>query len=81
MIEHRTEPRRRQVKGAKILLNRGHSTVDCILHNLSTDGACLKLANGTWIPDEFDLSVLKDNQVRPCKVIWRKLDRVGVIFI
>jgi hypothetical protein len=68
------------LKAASIQFNHRSSTIDCVLHNVSTNGACLRVESGVAIPDKFDLSV-PNNEIRACRVAWRKLDRVGVRFL
>jgi hypothetical protein len=80
MSEHRIDPRRRVLKAARILFNRRFSTVDCVVQNVSQGGACLRVESAVSIPDEFDLSMPNNDEIRACRVAWRKLDRVGVKF-
>jgi hypothetical protein len=81
MNEHRRAPRHRVFKAGKVLFNRHFSAVDCVVRNVSSTGACLELESSISLPDEFELSILKDNVVRACRVAWRRLDRVGVTFV
>jgi len=50
------------------------------LRNLSAGGACLELASQLGIPDAFDLIIGEGNVRRPCRVAWRKANRMGVQF-
>ena len=71
--------RRRVLLGARIS-DRSHSTsTDCRVRDLSDGGACLLVASPIGIPDNFNL-MLTDGAVKPCKVEWRKADRIGVSF-
>ena len=49
------------------------------MRDLSETGACLVIASPVGIPDTFDL-VLVGGVVKPCKVEWRKADKISVSF-
>jgi hypothetical protein len=55
-------------------------TESCTIRNLSAGGACLELASQVGIPDAFDLIIGEGNVRRPCRVAWRKANRMGVQF-
>jgi hypothetical protein len=80
MDERRHQSRTRSLKGASIAFNNHSSTIDCVVKNLSDDGACLEVENSVGVPETFEL-VLNQNHVhKPSRVIWRVLRRVGVAF-
>ncbi|HEX2255495.1 MAG TPA: PilZ domain-containing protein [Afifellaceae bacterium] len=68
------------LKEAKIVTNHGHSTIDCILRDISTGGARLKVENGLAVPGRFDLLLVSENTRLPAQVVWRKPNEVGVCF-
>lgn len=77
--EKRAEPRRRVLKGARIVV-AGQSTFDCTVRNLSSIGALLKVSSVVGIPDHFDL-VLDDGQRFSCAVSRRTATELGVSFL
>ena len=77
--EHRAQQRRPTLKGGRIVFNSGRSTIDCTVRNLSRDGAKLQVASVVGIPDTFDL-LLPNTTRQPCRVAWRKVKEVGVVF-
>ena len=77
--EHRAQQRRSTLKGGKIVFNAGRSTIDCTVRNLSRDGAKLQVASVVGIPDAFDL-LLPNTARQPCRIAWRKVKEVGVVF-
>jgi len=81
MEERRKLLRQRVLKSAKIVYNRDHSVVDCMVRNISTNGAQLSLPNTLGIPPRFDLRLEADGQRLGCEVIWRHAQRIGVRFI
>jgi PilZ domain-containing protein len=50
------------------------------VRNLSEKGAALEVASVVGIPTEFSLIIQADNINRRCRVVWRKLNRIGVAF-
>jgi hypothetical protein len=79
MGERRAVPRHRTFKGGTIAFNRHFSTVDCLVRNLTAKGALLRVASSTGIPARFDLK-LEHEDYRPCRVIWRHPDAIGIVF-
>jgi hypothetical protein len=80
MEERRKIKRMRVLKGAKIIFNERLSTLDCIVRNLNTAGACLQLASPVGFPTSFEMSLDGDRSIRSCRVIWHSADRIGVAF-
>ena len=72
---NRITPRHRVLKGARIEF--GSSVFDCTIRNLSDTGAALDVSP-VGIPAEFTL--VAEGFRRPCKVVWRKEQRIGVTF-
>jgi hypothetical protein len=77
--EKRRTPRQRTLKGGVIAFNGRFSKVDCIVANLTPEGALLKLDSTDSIPDRIELRLV-DEEYRVCRVIWRRRDRLGVAF-
>ena len=58
----------------------GASVIHCTVQNITSGGACLKLANTSGVPDCFELTFELGRTRRPCRVIWRTADQLGVAF-
>ena len=80
MQERRQVPRSRTLKSGKIIVHAHTSLVDCTVRNLSSKGALLVVASLAGIPEKFDLLLEATGEHRPCHVIWRGEDRLGVEF-
>ena len=78
--DHRKAQRRHTLKGGRIVFNNGRSTFDCIVRNLSRQGAKLQVGSSVGVPETFEL-VLPNTHKQPCKVIWRKAKEIGIEFI
>jgi PAS domain-containing protein len=68
------------LKGAKIVFNNKQSAISCIMRNLSSEGASLQVESTVGVPAFFDLIVDGENSARPCDVIWKARNRIGVSF-
>lgn len=78
--ERRRTSRRRVLKRALIVFQRGHCTIRCQVLNISESGALLMPDDILLCPNEF---VLKPDvgKERSCEVVWRKGTRVAVHFV
>lgn len=73
-------PRRRVLKGGKIIFNNATSVIDCIVRNLSEGGAALEVTSSAGIPAEFRLAVPNEFE-RPCRLVWIRGVRMRVEFV
>jgi hypothetical protein len=76
--ERRSKPRQRVLKGAIIHFNKGYGALECVVRNLSENGARLAFGETTAVPSAFDLKIAGGNTVRVANVRWRTPDSVGV---
>ncbi len=80
MQDRRTAPRLRSLKGGRIEFNRHWPPVECVVRNLSRQGACLEIDGQYNTSLEFSLTFLQANETRSCRQIWRQDNRIGVAF-
>ena len=78
--ERRTVTRTRISRNAKIIAPRRTSVIHCTVQNITSSGACLKVANTYGMPDTFELTFEHGRTRRPCRVMWRTNDELGVAF-
>jgi hypothetical protein len=78
--DRRGAPRRRVLKAAIVAYNDRHSTLPCMVRDLSATGARLRADNSIAIPDTFELIVELDGLEARCEVVWRRDGEVGVKF-
>lgn len=76
----RSKRRRRVYKRARIVFNNGYAVFDCIVRNVSGGGALLEMETLLGIPGAFRIVMSQDTAARPCRVIWRTEQRMGVAF-
>ena len=72
--------RTKVLRNAKIIAPRRTSVIHCTVQNITSAGACLKLANTYGVPDQFELTFEHGRTRRPCRVVWRTADLLGVSF-
>ena len=75
--ERRFSSRKKLFRAGKTLWPNGDST-ECVVHNMSTTGAKLEVFGPA--PNSFDLIVDGDSIRRPCYVVWRKANMIGIRF-
>jgi hypothetical protein len=71
-------PRRQLLKSASISFEGGFKTVS--VHNLSATGAALEVKSQQEVPNTFVLVLEMEQRQRPCRIVWRNGNRIGVAF-
>jgi hypothetical protein len=80
MDDRRDVKRTRVLRSAKIIVPRRSPVIHCTVQNITSGGACLKLANTYGVPLTFDLTFEHGRTRRSCRVVWRTDDKLGVAF-
>jgi hypothetical protein len=80
MLDRRQNPRFKTYKAAQIVFNGRWSTFDCLVRNLSDQGACLEIPSTADIPVKFSMMSKLEKTEQTCSLIWRTKDHVGVAF-
>ncbi len=78
--DNRQFPRSHVLRRARIVFRRGYSTVDCVVLDLSTGGARLKVDEWMPLPDRFELRI-ENGPARDAEVRYRTLEATGVRFV
>jgi PilZ domain len=79
--EKRRAPRRRVLKGAIVAYNDRHSTIPCVVRDISDVGARLRTDGVMNAPDTFLLIVELDGIEADCAVVWRRPPDLAVTFV
>lgn len=80
LTERRRSVRNRTLIGGKIIFNQRQSTLDCVVRNLSDDGALLVFPDSVPLPDLFELYVPLKRESRMVRSRWRDSEHIGVTF-
>jgi len=78
--ERRNSMRSKVLKGAKIILGTS-SVIDCVVRNVTNNGARVELANTVELPEDLGLTFDGGRSIRPCKVVWRTVTETGIQFV
>jgi PilZ domain len=79
MIEHRSQPRRRHLREARLVFNNRTSTLTCIVRDMSASGARITLDRADTVPDRFEFA-LKGRAPISARKIWARMNELGVSF-
>ena len=80
MPESRHSLRTPRLRAGKIVFNNKSSVIDCMVRNLSRNGACLLVPNVIGVPLTFELRIEGEDASRACKMIWNNQNRIGIEF-
>ncbi len=82
MKNDKRKAERRNMRHRALVVGPDNAPVaDCMISDVSATGAQLNLTASVELPDQFDLILAKGGAVRrPCTVIWRDANHVGVRF-
>jgi hypothetical protein len=81
MSEHRREVRQKTFLKGRIIFNKGASSMDCLVRDLSASGARLALTETTTLPEGFDLYIPQKEKTYRASLCWRRADGIGVTFV
>ena len=80
MVENRRSVRTRTLYKGVIAFNNRSSTMNCVIKNLSAQGAKLVLGSPIGVPATFELAVAHKQRSYEARVVWRSGDEIGVVF-
>ena len=81
MDERRTTQRSRRFLGGSIAFNERRSSFDCLVRDLSQDGARICLPSTVGLPISFELTVRATGERRDVQIMWRDHMQAGVRFL
>lgn len=79
-MEQRSATRSRTLLPALISFDRGRSTTEAVVRDLSEAGARLKVSAGVPLPELFEIHFQRTDERRHARLCWRRGDFVGVQF-
>lgn len=78
-LERRRYPRSKMIGTGQVAVGDGYVAMECVVLDWSDGGARLRPTDVVSCPDSFTL-MTTTGQTRPCQVIWRRNDTLGVAF-
>ena len=80
--ELRNAPRRRvRLRSGKLANFTGRVLSDCLIHDKSLTGACVRLMNRAPLPLDFALYEEDIDCITPVRLVWRSGKSLGLCFI
>jgi hypothetical protein len=81
MRERREFKRGRTYLGGRLAFNNQYCSIDCLVRNMSRNGAKLVFEGTVLLPGEFDLTLPQKGESRRARVVWRQQDEAGITFL
>lgn len=81
MSERRRSHRDLTYLGGTVAFNDRNSTLDCLVRNLSSEGAKITFSDSVAIPDAFDILIPHKGQSLRAHTIWRTDRQAGLVFL
>jgi hypothetical protein len=79
IVEKRASSRHRVLKQGLLAFDHGGG-VDCIVRNLSPNGARIDIVSPVGLPEVFTLVIEADQFSRRCRAVWSSNKQIGVVF-
>lgn len=80
MRDRRIATRQRSFLQGRIFFNKGRSSIDCLIRDISETGAKLVFSDSVVIPDVVDLYIPNKDETHRVRIQRRVGDEVGVAF-
>lgn len=78
--EQRQDIRKRTFLKGRIHFNKGASSMDCLIRDMSVTGARLELSETSTLPEVFDIYVPQKDETFRATLRWRRDGAVGIAF-
>lgn len=80
MAERRQSGRHRSFLRGLVSFDSKHGALDCIIRDLSDDGARIVFSESVALPESLELRIPQKQQTLRARVSWRHGDEVGLDF-
>jgi hypothetical protein len=81
MRERREFQRGRTYLGGRLAFNNQYCTIDCLVRNMSRNGAELVFEGSVLLPGEFEFMLPQKGESRRAHVVWRSEGEAGIAFL
>ena len=79
--ERRTAPRQKAFLRGKLYYSNRLNVADCLIRDMSDQGARVIVSDALALPDELELHVLQKDQNCLVRVVWRRGQEMGLAFV
>jgi hypothetical protein len=80
MAERRRSVRKKSFLRGCVYFNKRRSAIDCLIRDISDQGARIIFSGAVNVPDVVDLYIPQKEQTIRARVQWRRGDEVGLAF-
>ncbi|MFL6797750.1 MAG: PilZ domain-containing protein [Xanthobacteraceae bacterium] len=80
MSERRGSTRQKSFLRGCVYFNNKRSAIDCLVRDVSAEGARLIFSEAVSVPDRIDLHIPQKDETLTAHVEWRHGDEIGVAF-
>lgn len=80
MAEGRKSNRKRAILAGKIIYNDLSTSVDCLIRNISEEGAKIEIGETMILPARFQFLVPQHGRTYKARIAWRQDNEVGLEF-
>ncbi|MDB5471022.1 MAG: pilus assembly protein PilZ [Caulobacter sp.] len=77
-VERRRNQRQRALLTGKLSTDGANITIDCVIKNISVEGALVETGSPHLIPNELHLLQVREGIAWDARVIWRRGSKVGL---
>lgn len=79
--ERRSDQRHRVLKGGTLHFNKGYSSLECVIRDMSATGARIQMGETFGVPSRFMLSVSGETTRLEATLSWRNSRNIGLSFL
>ena len=80
MLDRRQSVRDKVIYGGVVQINERGSTMDCVVRNISEQGACVEFDGTARLPEQMNLTIARKGRSYLARLIWRQANKVGLAF-
>jgi hypothetical protein len=80
MPDRRRDERSKVLFGGVAAVNKAGSTMDCVVRNISDQGACIEFGSVAKLPDDIRLAITRKGRAYLARMIWQRANKVGLAF-
>jgi hypothetical protein len=78
--ERRTEPRRKVLRGGRVMDEQGITRLEVQVREISHSGCRIWSRTPAAVPDHFTIRIVGFDRPRRCEVCWREGEELGLLF-
>ena len=61
-------------------INERGSTMDCVVRDISEQGACVEFDQRVKLPEQMNLTIARKGRSYLARLVWRQANKIGLAF-